>query len=265
MFVLLKHLVSMVNSAIPCSSASTIYRTEPYSSLSRDQTITEIVLDYIKNRINEIASGASYLAFWMGQAFPSHLPTFTKLYSTLRGCKNFISLTLIPEKLYRLAKSVDALAQLKLKGENVVKAARKVFKDSVLFINSIAEGIDFAGLFIPLSKEMMRLSIGMHSTLTFLAAHGIVEQLENIHSMDKIEPKKTTYYLIQLAKDVSYLAFGIISLVCLFTATPAIPVVMFSFLTSGFIFSMATYFYERLANPEGKNLTLPTVQGFRAQ
>ena len=72
---------------------------------------------------------------------------------------------------------------------------------------------------------------------------------------------QVVFYLMNLARDVSYLALGIIGLSFILTATPIAALPIVTCLTSGLTFTIGGYFYERIFDPEnkGKNLKPETV------
>jgi hypothetical protein len=242
----------MTSAISSITSAASVPRPAEYS-------ITDLALTFIKERGKDIAKAGSYLAFWATQAIPDLPPNVTKFNFLLKDFKNFISVTEIPEKLCTLSGSVSNIIT-DLPSATMGKvgtAARKVFKDTMSLINSTADTIDFASLFVPICKETLRWVSGINCAATAgFAGNGIIEQIQNINGMSKIDPKRTAFYLINLARDVSYLAVGVIGLASVLTIAPVAPWMIVSCLTSGLSFSIGSYFYERLVDPEnkGKNL-----------
>jgi hypothetical protein len=234
----------------------------PSASKLLKYSITDIVLAFFKEKAKDIAKAGSYLAFWATQAIPDLPPNVTKFNTTLRDFKNFVSATEIPEKLHKLSESVPKLG----KAEGAV---RKVFSETMSLINSTADSIDFANLFIPLGKEAMRWVTGINFAATLgFAGNGVAEQIQKLDSMKKIDLKATTLYLINLARDVSYVALAMIGLTFFFTATPLVPWMIVACLTSGLTFSIGSYFYEKMVDPENKGKSInPTalVDRFVAQ
>ncbi len=244
------------------SSTTTTTHTPP-ASPSAEYSITDLVLTFFKEKVKDLAKAGSYLAFWVTEAVPDLPPGVAKLNSTLRDFKNFVSATEIPEKLHTLAGSVTTLASDLTSGavEKVGAVSRKAFKDAMSLINSTADSIDFANLFIPIGKETLKWVSGISFAATLGSSGvGAVEQIQNINGMDKIDPKRTTLYLINLARDISYVALGVIGLTFVLTTTPIVPWMIVACVTSGLTFSIGSYFYERIVDPEhkGKNLN-PTV------
>lgn len=240
-------------------TSATITTIAPPVPKPAEYSITDLVLTFFKERVKDLAKAGSYLAFWTTEAMPNLPNSVTKFNYMLRDFKNFVSATEIPDKLNTLAGSVTTLATDLTSGTwgKVGLAARKAFKDTMSLINSSADTIDFTSLFVPISKETLRWVTGINFAATLgFSGTGAIEQIQNISGMNKIDPKRTTFYLINLARDVSYVALGVIGLACIVTATPMIPWVIVACLTSGLSFTIGSYFYERIFDPEnkGKNL-----------
>jgi hypothetical protein len=251
--------MTSATSAITSAALSTTAVTTAPPVIPAEYSITDLVLAFFKEKVKEIAKAGSYLAFWTTEAIPDLPQNVTKFNFLLRDFKNFISTTEIPEKLHTLSGSVTTLLTdlSSATMEKVGTAARKVFKDTMSLINSTGDGIDFASLFIPISKEALRWVTGINLAATLgFAGNGAVEQIQNISGMTKIDTKRTAFYLINLARDTSYVALAVIGLGFVLTGTAMVPWMIVTCLTSGLTFSIGSYFYERLVDPEnnGKNL-----------
>jgi hypothetical protein len=254
---------SAANSVVLSTSSTTTMA--PPAPKRGDYSIVELVLAFFKEKVKEIAKTGSYLLFWAMQAIPNLPPGVTKFNNTLRNFKNFISVTEIPEKLRTWSASVSVLAidlSTQLNGtatatwEKVGIAARKVFKDSMSLI-SLSDTFEFLSLFIPISKEALRCVMGINFAATIgFAGNSLVEHIQNLNSMDKADSKRGTFYLINFARDISYFALGVIGLTFILTGTAIVAWMIFACLTSGLIFSIGSYFYEKIVDPEnkGKNL-----------
>src|SRR5262249_20339857 len=88
------------------------------------------------------------------------------------------------------------------------------------------------------------------------AGNSFVEQIQHIASTKGIDPKKTMFHLINIARDVSYFALGVMGFGFIITATPLVPWMIVACLTSGLTFSIGGYFYERIYDPEHKGKDL---------
>lgn len=257
-------------SAVTSRATSTTITTDtPPVPKSADYSIADLVLAFFKEKFKDLAKAGSYLAYWATEAIPDLPQGVTKFNFMLQDFKNFISATEIPEKLHSLAGSATTLTTGLVSGtlEKVSTAARKVFKDSMSLINSVADSISFANLFVPISKEVLRWVSGINFAATIgFCGNGAVEQIQNIgndckNGVSKSDSKKLTFYLINLARDVSYVALGVIGLAFILTATPMVPWIIVACLTAGLAFSIASYFYEKIVDPEnkGKNLNPAVV------
>lgn len=224
-----------------------------------EYSITDLVLAFFKEKVKDLAKAGAYLSFWVTQAIPNCPPSVTKFNFMMKDFKNFVSVTEVPEKLCTLKGSIVALMTDLPSAAmgKVTAAARKVFKDTMSIINSTADSIDFASLFIPLSKETLRWVSGINCVATAcFAGNGIVEQVQNIQGLKKNDQKAATFYWINLARDVSYVAVGLIGLTSILALAPVQPWMLVACLTSGLSFSIGSYFYEKINDPEnkGKNL-----------
>jgi hypothetical protein len=244
--------------ATPTNSLSTIAQTNlpPPPPLEPEQyTISDLALAALKEKAKDAAKIGSYTAFWLTEAIPGLPREVTKFNHTLRDFKNFVSVTEVPEKVHNVVKAVKEFANST--ADKVAKAARNVFKETMSFINAIGDTIDFAHVFVPISKAVMRWVSGINFAATIGgSANGAIEQVQKIHGLKSIDTKKTQLYLINLARDISYLVLGIIGLTFVLTGTPFVAWMIVACLTSGLTFSLGSYFYERIADPEdtGKNL-----------
>ena len=232
-----------------------------------EYSITDLVLTFFKEKAKDISKIGSYLAFWATQAIPDLPQSVTKFNYMLRDFKNFMSATELPQKFHELGQAVNAfvktLAGRATEGswDEVGKKAREVFKKTMSLINVSGDSLEFTNIFVPLGKEVMRWVSGINFAATIgFAGNGTVEQIESL-SKENIGDKKTTFYLINLARDISYLVLGIIGFTFVVTATPFVPWMIVACLTSGLTFSIGSYFYERIVDPEnkGKNLKPETV------
>jgi hypothetical protein len=238
----------------------------PFIPKPEKYTPLTAALAFFKEKAKDIAKSGSYLAFWATRAVPSLPPNVTKFNTTLRDFKNFIGATEIPEKLCTWGKSTNDLLFDKLAGKmtsgshswgEVGTSARKVFKDTMSLINSGADTIEFTHLFVPICKETLRWVSGINFAATLgFAGNGAIEQVQEINKMKEINTKKFGFHMINIARDVSYVVLGIIGLGFIITATPIVPWMIVACLTSGLTWTISSYFYEKMFDPEnkGKNL-----------
>jgi hypothetical protein len=218
-------------------------------------TLSDVALTFCKEKAKDIAKIGSYTAFWATEAMPNLPRQVTKFNHTLRDFKNFVSVTEIPEKTHNLFKAVKDF--ISATTDKAGKAARQVFKDAMTFINTIGDTIDFAHIFAPIRKEVMRVISGVNFAATAAGSgNGVAEQIEKLKVTPATDTKRRNLYGINLARDISYFALGIIGLTFVVTGATFIPWMIVACLTSGLSWTIGGYFYERLADPEnkGKNL-----------
>jgi hypothetical protein len=243
--------------ALSSASLGTPTLSTPFPKPAEYST-TDLVLTFFKEKLKDLAKAGAYMAFWATEANP-HLSSGVKEFNfMMKDFKNFIGITEIPEKLHTLSGSVSILvSDLSGTWDKVWSASRKVFKDTMALISSGVDSIEFANRFIPLSKDVLRgVSTMNFAALLASCGTGALEQVQNINGMREIDSKRTTFYLINLARDVSYLALAVIGLSFMLTATPVVPWMMIACSTAGLACSIGSYFYERIHDPEnkGKNL-----------
>lgn len=248
------------------TATATTTPVQPVRFKPEEYTVTDVVLAFFKEKAKDIAKAGSYIAFWTTEAIPDLPKNVTKFNTTLRDFKNFIGATEVPVKLYDLSRSVVALGQsvtgmftgaAEATLGKVGIAFRKAFKDTTSAIMSVGDTIEFSRLFIPINKEVMRWVSGINfAALIGFAGTGVIEQMEKFADNTSCDQKKMINNMINIARDASYLALGVIGFSCFVMGTPIIPWTIVACLTSGLTFSIGSFFYEKLVDPEqkGKNL-----------
>ncbi len=260
-------MASPINATtLAATTRSTTTTIAPPVYKPAEWTLPDLVLTFFKEKAKDLAKAGSYISFWVTEAIPGLPKSVTTFNTTLRDFKNFVSITEVPQKLYELGGSVVKLtneASEKFNGaaaatwEKVGTLSREVFKNTMAMINTTADTIDFVHLFVPISKEIMRWISGINFAATIgFAGNSTIEQLQHINKMTTIDPVRTGFHLINVARDVSYLVLGMLGLGFVITATPVVPWMILACLTSGLTLSIGSYFYEKMFDPEhkGKNL-----------
>ncbi len=236
---------------IPVSPVTrTPNKVKPITRIA-DQDFSDIFFSFFKGQVIDIAKGVGYATFWITKALhplPYQYREFGKL---MRDVKNFISFTEIPEKLTKVVKSVKEFFE-----NPSIPAGCTAVKENMGLANSLLDSIELIG-----TRKIFR--IGKEPLIYFEAAnHGAIlvgsgiSAYENVDKIDQAAPDesaKAGLYLINLARDVSYVVFGAFGLFCFFAgfaAAPFYPVVMVACLTTALTFSIGGYFYERIINPE---------------
>ncbi len=244
----------------------------PQPALKKEEySIVEVALSYIKEKPRDIVKALGYGTFWAGQAVPGLHPNVQNFSFYMGDVKNLLGAIEVPDKAYALWTSLGGLwtnmtqtiaGDANATWAKVGDAARKTFKDATGLTNSVCDGIDFSTKYFQYEAEVLRWvkGIGFAATLTGSGV-GAAEQIHNISKMTTCDPKKTTLYLINLARDVSYVALGSIGLFFVVSATPVVPWMILACLTSGLTFTIGGFFYERIVDPEnkGKNLNPAVV------
>jgi hypothetical protein len=229
-------------------------------------SLVDIVFSFLKEKPKDIIKALGYGTFWAGQAMPG-LPSEVQTFSLQMGeVKNLLSAIEIPDRARELSNNLKELLTIvsrKVSGEaaltwgKVTEVAAKTFKAGASLANNACDGIDFSSKYIPFGKEFMHSVKTLNYGATFGGALvGAGEQVYNLNSMTEINPTKTGLYLINLARDVSYLVLGGMGLFFIATATPIATVPILACATSGLIWTITGFFYERMLDPEnkGKNL-----------
>lgn len=257
-----------------------------------EYTITELVLKFFEEKAKDIAKALGYTAFWVNQmpGVPSQVQTFN---TTMVNFKNFIAATEVPKKGYELysalgdmATSLQELRQecgewlslpgalfdltnedglysyVKDSGAKVAAAGRVVFEKGTSMINSVVDGIDFSQNFIPIDSATMSTLKTVNYAATFGGAgNDAIKQIEKWSATDECETTKQMFYMINLAKSLSYVALGALGLSSVFLGATVAPWMFVATLSSGLFFTIFSYFYERINDPEckGKNLNPEAV------
>lgn len=133
-------------------------------------------------------------------------------------------------------------------------------KEGTGFIGSSCSGISLISRVFPISSEAMKNVKGIGGVAGVIG--GVNSAIENVGKMCKSIKHGPTVglYVINLASNISYIAAGVLGLLSLAGAMTVLPWVMLATLTSGLLFTMGGFFYERLVNPEGKQDDLEKVK-----
>lgn len=229
----------------------------PYSSTNQNKSVVDIVYDFFRSSkgAKDTAKALSYSTGWTAMALGKDTPN-GKIAADLSGfgtnAKNFISATELPGKLDK----VRAAAREFVEDPSPTKA-RKLFLDTLPgLVNPSCDTVTLGNQFVPLPAEAFRALKGVNYASTFIgAANSAVEQVEKISEIPKDDAKKTEkvgQYMLYLASFTSYVGLGAIGLSSMFLGFAAAPWMFLGCLTSGLVFGIGGYFYERIINPENK-------------
>ncbi len=249
-----------------------------------EYTSTGLVLKFFEEKGKDIAKALNYLAFWTGQAIPN-LPSEVKSFSAAMGnFKNFVSATEVPKKGYEWWNSLGgmtkpsedftaALAEkfynnnvfvdltnetgawnaVNAAGAKLGVAARNIFEKTTSLINASVDSIDFGSNFMPINASVMSWLKGINSVATIGGAgSGAIKQIEKLAATSENDTSKRVFHMVNLARDASYVAVGVLGLVAAFGAVSVSPWMFVACLTSGLSCTIGGYFYERIYDPEGK-------------
>ncbi len=235
----------------------------PKKKQNEKYTTKGIILDFFKERLKDIAKIIRTGIFWTGKAVTLP-PSVSNLSNTMEDFGNFITIAETPKKgvelggaLHGLGRSLaDKITSGKGSWEKVGTEARGVFKHGTGFVSNVVSGVKFFGSrFAPISKAAKNLlsKIGFAATAGS-AGNGAIEQIQKLNATDAKDTPRKTLYMLQLSRDVSFFALGVIGLWFAFTGVGALGLAVAG--TAGLVFSLSGYFYEKTRDPEhkGKNL-----------
>jgi hypothetical protein len=236
-----------------------VYKREEYA-------LTEIVLKFFDERLKEFVKVLGYSTYWIRELFPNLPPEVKSFGTMMSNIKNFISVTEIPKKTNEALEALSGFCVDLTKseaGKKVSQAALQAIKKLASLTSAGTDTFDFATNFIPQPNAAVASAVKVASVAATLCGASISagEQVEKMANTKANERTKNTFNMMNLARDVSYVAFGILASLTmggLITVAPSVPVV---FLTAGLALSISSYFYEKIYDPEGKgkNLNPDTV------
>lgn len=230
----------------------------PFPNTNKD--FRTVCWEFLSTKQKDITRIFGCLAGWISIALPSDNPS-GKLAGRVNGfmgnAKNLLSVMEIPDKAINLRKAVsNFIANPSFEG-----ARQLVLKDLTGIIKPICEGIDLSNQFVPYTTDAMRAVKTVNSTATLIGAgKSVVEEVQKIHRMTKIDAQETTLHLINIARDVSYVAVAIIGLNSMILGFAAAPWMSLACLTSGLLFTIGGFFYDRVVvNLDGKHTDINKI------
>jgi len=257
---LLKSLRFLNNERVKMATAVTTATTPATTTTALPQTLPyksnyEIAVNFFKDQAKNIAKAINYGFGWAAQIYPGN-PTLPSVSKGAKDVKNFMSATEIPEKADKTVKSVQ-----KFFAAPSVTSARGVLKETTGLINSTCDGIDFSSNWIPIPSHAMKSVSLVNYGATFLGAgNSAVEQAEAIHAEagkaragEAWNKQKILLNLINMARDVSYVALAVLGIAMVAFGVAVAPWAFLACLTSGLVFTIGGYFYEKIVDPEQKN------------
>jgi hypothetical protein len=230
------------------------YVPEYTAAYSEKKSAVDVATDYFKAKVRDVVKIVSYTIGAVSQIKPDIVSDEATRFSLFLGdVKNVMSITEIPEKAL---KTKDAAVNFF--SSPSFETGRAVVKEGSVLTTNTVDGIDLLRRFeiIPISKEAMRSikTVGFSATILG-SANGVAEQAEKIMALKAEDPKQTekeTLYLLNMARDVAYLALGIIGLSFCIAGIAFNPALMLTCLITAWIYGTCSYFYEQTVDPEGK-------------
>lgn len=216
----------------------------PFENTNKD--FGTVFWEFMTTKQKDIVKLFGYATGWTSISLPSEDPTgqlLGRVSGFMGDTKNLLSALEIPDKTVKLRKAVsDFIAEPSFEG------ARKVlFKELTGLINPVCDGIDFSTKFVPITTEAMRTVKTVNFAATFIGAgNSAIEQVQKINNLTEIDTQKTTLHLINIARDVSYVALAVIGLSSIFLGFAAAPWMFLTCLTSGLLFTIGGFFYDRV-------------------
>ena len=251
------------------SSVNGSIQTIPSVALPSQYSTSDKVLAMFKEKTKDVIKGMGYLAFWANEAVPNLPSSVSEFGSFTSKIKNVISVTELPEKVSNVMGSMQNVAKSlkgKINGEPkatwgaVGGVARKAFfEDLTGVISTTNDTLDLARSFkvISMSDSTKQLLGGIGLGATVIGSgNDIVKNVEKLCTEKDPHQTKVPLFLMKIASSVSYLALGVIGLYGIFAAAAIAPWIFVACLTSALTFTLASFFWEKTYDPEGKGLNL---------
>lgn len=231
----------------------------PTEDTTKTNDFFDAVKCFFKEKGKEVAKTLGQFASWAdltGVQLPANVKS---VGGFAKNTKNFFSALELPEKLHKFGSAVIDLVN----GSNdpvevTAKRARDAFLEKgTSAVNAGCDTLGLLDVFVPMSIETTKTvgTIGLGSTLVG-AGNSAIKNLQEANEIEGFTESKT-FRFINLARDVSYVAFAIFGLAAVFTNFVVAPVVMLACLTSGLAFTIGSFFYEKIVDPDRKGLNIP--------
>jgi hypothetical protein len=225
------------------------------AQLSQKKGLTEIVLDFFKNG-KEVPKTIAYTCNWLVELFPPMPSPVHELATGMKNAKNFFSFLALPEKIVKFS---DAASTLFSDAAAVtVQKVRNFVKESTGLFNAFSDTTELAAQFFPVGKDLLKSVKTLNLGATFLGAgNSAAENIQKLSNTKSDEDQKRTLYLINTARDVSYFVFASYMLGSMAMGAAVTSMVVLGLLTSGLVFTIGGFFYERMVDPEKKGMNIP--------
>ncbi len=213
----------------------------------------DVLKEFVTTKQKDIVKLFTYATGWLSLGLGKSDPVGKKAgeFSAFgTNAKNFLSAIEVPFKAHEVGLAVEELIEKK-----DGKAARKLFLEKIpALANPLCDSIDLTSKFIPIPAEAMKgVKIASAAATGIGAADSLVTEVQTLHNLPKIDEKRTALSMIMIARNVSYVVLGTISLIGLVFGVAFAPWMFLACLTSGLLFGIGGFFFERLVvNPNGK-------------
>ncbi|MBS0620292.1 MAG: hypothetical protein JSS61_02405 [Verrucomicrobia bacterium] len=223
-------------------STSAIGSNSTPAYVNTERTVRETIIKFFKEKTTAVIKAVGYAAGWCTVAKPDMPQAVHNLSGAMSKVKNAISITELPERANKFYKSGRKFIQ-----KPSWQAGRSLVQNGALLVNATTDGVDFAKDYVPVDKHSFTVLKGVNFGASAVGCGlSAYEQVKAIREMPEVNVVKTSQRLLNLARDVSYVALGVIGLLCIITGTAFIPWVMLACLTSGLFFTVGGYFHEKL-------------------
>lgn len=209
--------------------------------------VLQVVIDWFKDKPQDIAKTISYACSWA--AMVDSNPLLGSVSRGTRDAKNFLCALEIPKKTNELATSARSFVT----GPSI-RSGRDVVEKVTNLFGSINDGANFgASVGAPVTPNVIK-SVGLINSGGLILGKGslAVGHVEKISALEGKSPNKAVLHVINLARDTSYIALGTLGVLAVAGGFTVAPWAFLASTTSALVWSIGGYFYERLADPEGK-------------
>ncbi len=205
---------------------------------------------FVRDQFKNIAKLVNYAIAWTSIAKPDLSQNVIRFGGMAKDCKNFIGASELPWKLEKMAGAIKAFAQ-----NPSTHTFRGALRDTSFAINSFFDGTELFTKYFPIAKERFELIQNVNYVATTCGSiNGTVEELEKLSTdQAKTRPELARLYVINLAKNVSYLALGVMGVLGAFFGFKTVGWMMLASVTSGLLFTIGGYFYEKIVDPEKRH------------
>ncbi|MBY0529222.1 MAG: hypothetical protein K2P51_03430 [Rhabdochlamydiaceae bacterium] len=238
---------------------STVTVNLPLAQAQETKSYFEIFLDLFRDKPVDVAKSIISTASILNEFdnMPSNLKDVS---GGLKNTKNFLGAAEIPKKVVLLSGAVSTLSSGKdASGKDVslLQRMRNVLKEATSLIKSLYEGFELNSTWSPVSAATKHTASVINFSSTIAGnTNGIVENIQKIANTKTEETEKRTLYAMQAGRDASYLTLGAYGLIAILTVGIN-PLVILACSTSGLVFTLGIFHYERAVDPESKGANIP--------